>query len=150
MSSGVYRGRVRVIRTVDQLHTLRAGGCWCVRRRRPPGRWCFDRAGAIAADTGSVLSHTAIVDRKFALPAVVVANATSNLVDGEEVTVDGDPRRGHPLLTRRDAYTHSLRRVQIPAAARSASAPIVDVGFTPAEVVKELPSAMNKLGTSCA
>jgi phosphohistidine swiveling domain-containing protein len=36
------------------------------------------------------LSHTAIVAREFALPAVVAAaNATSNLVDGEEVTVDG-------------------------------------------------------------
>jgi rifampicin phosphotransferase len=50
----------------------------------------FRRAGAIVADTGSVLSHTAIVAREFALPAVVAAaDATSNLVDGEEVTVDG-------------------------------------------------------------
>jgi pyruvate,water dikinase len=33
---------------------------------------------------------TAIVAREFALPAVVAAaNATSSLVDGEEVTVDG-------------------------------------------------------------
>ena len=47
-------------------------------------------AGAIVADTGSVLSHTAIVAREFALPAVVAAaNATSSLVDGEEVTLDG-------------------------------------------------------------
>ena len=50
----------------------------------------FRRASAIVADTGSVLSHTAIVAREFALPAVVAAaNATSNLADGEEVTVDG-------------------------------------------------------------
>ena len=47
-------------------------------------------AEAIVADTGSVLSHTAIVAREFALPAVVAAaNATSTLVDGEEVMVDG-------------------------------------------------------------
>jgi pyruvate,water dikinase len=38
----------------------------------------------------NVLSHTAIVAREFALPAVVAAaNATSSLVDGEEVMVDG-------------------------------------------------------------
>ena len=50
----------------------------------------FRRAGAIVADTGSVLSHTAIVAREFALPAVVAtAKATSSLMDGEEVTVDG-------------------------------------------------------------
>ena len=49
----------------------------------------FRRAAAIVADTSSVLSHTAIVAREFALPAVVAAaNATSSLVDGEEVTVD--------------------------------------------------------------
>jgi pyruvate,water dikinase len=50
----------------------------------------FQRAGAIVADTGSALSHTAIVAREFALPAVVAtANGTSRLVTGEEVTVDG-------------------------------------------------------------
>jgi phosphoenolpyruvate-protein kinase (PTS system EI component) len=41
-------------------------------------------------DAGSVLSHTAIVAREFALPAVVaMANATSVLKDSEEVIVDG-------------------------------------------------------------
>lgn len=50
----------------------------------------FQRAGAIIADTGSVLSHTAIVAREFRLPAVVAAgNATASLVDGDEVAVDG-------------------------------------------------------------
>ena len=44
----------------------------------------FRRAGAIVADTGSVLSHTAIVASEFALLAVVAAaNATSSLVDGK-------------------------------------------------------------------
>ena len=46
--------------------------------------------GALVTDAGSVLSHTAIVAREFALPAVVAtANATSTLMDGEEVIVDG-------------------------------------------------------------
>ena len=61
----------------------------------PLGSRVHVQAGAwsgeyLVADTGSVLSHTAIVAREFALPAVVAAaNATSSLVDGEEVTVDG-------------------------------------------------------------
>ena len=90
VSSGVYRGRVRVIRTADQLHTLRAGEVLVCATTSAAWTMVFRRAGAIVADTGSVLSHTAIVAREFALPAVVAAaNATSSLVDGEEVTVDG-------------------------------------------------------------
>ena len=89
-SAGVYRGRVRVIRTADQLHTLRAGEVLVCPTTQAAWMMVFRRAGAIVADTGSVLSHTAIVAREFALPAVVAAaNATSSLVDGEEVTVDG-------------------------------------------------------------
>jgi phosphohistidine swiveling domain-containing protein len=90
VSSGVYRGRVRLIRTPDQLHTLRAGEVLVCPTTSAAWMMVFRRAGAIVADTGSVLSHTAIVAREFALPAVVAAaNATSSLVDGEEVTVDG-------------------------------------------------------------
>ena len=89
-SAGVYRGRVRVIRTADRLHTLRAGEVLVCPTTQAAWMMVFRRAGAIVADTGSVLSHTAIVAREFALPAVVAAaNATSSLVDGEEVTVDG-------------------------------------------------------------
>jgi len=90
VSAGIYRGRVRVIRTPDQLHTLRAGEVLVCPTTSAAWMMVFRRAGAIVADTGSVLSHTAIVAREFALPAVVAAaNATSSLVDGEEVTVDG-------------------------------------------------------------
>lgn len=90
VSPGVYRGRVRVIRTADHLHTLRAGEVLVCPTTSAAWTMVFRRAGAVVADTGSVLSHTAIVAREFALPAVVAAaNATSTLVDGEEVTVDG-------------------------------------------------------------
>jgi phosphohistidine swiveling domain-containing protein len=74
----------------DRLHTLRAGEVLVCPTTSAAWMMVFRRAGAIVADTGSVLSHTAIVAREFALPAVVAAaNATSSLVDGEEVTVDG-------------------------------------------------------------
>lgn len=90
VSPGVHRGRVRVIRTPEQLHLLRVGEVLVCATTSAAWTVVFRRAGAIVADTGSVLSHTAIVAREFALPAVVAAgNATSSLVDGEEVTVDG-------------------------------------------------------------
>ena len=90
VSPGIHRGRVRVIKTPDQLHTLRSGEVLVCPTTQAAWMIVFRRAGAIVAETGSVLSHTAIVAREFALPAVVAAaNATSLLVDGEEVTVDG-------------------------------------------------------------
>jgi phosphohistidine swiveling domain-containing protein len=90
VSPGIYRGRVRVIRTPDRLHTLRAGEVLVCPTTQAAWMMVFRRAGAIIADTGSVLSHTAIVAREFGLPAVVAAaNATTRLVDGEQVIVDG-------------------------------------------------------------
>lgn len=90
VSAGVYRGRVRVINTPDQLHTLRPGEVLVCPMTSSAWMMVFRRAGAIVADTGSVLTHTAIVAREFALPAVVgTTNATSRLVDGDEVIVDG-------------------------------------------------------------
>ena len=53
----------------------------------------------------------------------------------------------HMLPSRFQA--HSWRRLQMPSAARSASAPIVDVGLTAALVVNELPSTTKRFGTSC-
>jgi phosphoenolpyruvate-protein kinase (PTS system EI component) len=45
---------------------------------------------ALVADTGGVLSHSAIITREFGIPAVVATgNATSLLRDGQRVTVDG-------------------------------------------------------------
>lgn len=89
-SPGVYRGRVRVIRTPEQLHSLRPGEVLVCPTTSAAWMMVFQRAGAMVTDTGSILSHTAIVAREFALPAVVAtANATSTLHDGDEVIVDG-------------------------------------------------------------
>lgn len=89
-SPGVHRGRVRVITTPDKLHTLKQGEVLVCPFTSAAWVMVFRRAGAIVADTGSVLSHTAIVAREFALPAVVAtANGTARLKDGEEVIVDG-------------------------------------------------------------
>ena len=79
-----------MIKAADQLATLRTGEVLVCPTTSAAWMMVCRRAGAIGADTGSVLSHTAIVARKFALPAVVAtANATSSLVNGEEVIVDG-------------------------------------------------------------
>ena len=74
----------------DELHKLRAGEVLVCPTTSAAWMMVFRRAAALVTDAGSVLSHTAIVAREFALPAVAAtANATSTLMDGEEVIVDG-------------------------------------------------------------
>jgi rifampicin phosphotransferase len=54
----------------------------------------FQRAAAVAADSGGLDSHAAIVAREYGIPAVMgTGTGTSVLVDGQRVTVDGDTGR---------------------------------------------------------
>ncbi|NLI18407.1 MAG: hypothetical protein GX427_06295, partial [Actinomycetales bacterium] len=49
----------------------------------------FLRAGAIVAESGGMLSHSAILARELAIPAVTSVRGALALRDGELVTVDG-------------------------------------------------------------
>jgi pyruvate,water dikinase len=54
----------------------------------------FRRAAAVVVDAGGIASHAAIVVREYGIPAVVgTFDATSLLVHGQLVTVDGDRGR---------------------------------------------------------
>jgi pyruvate,water dikinase len=89
-SAGVYRGTVRVIRSVEELGRLRTGEVLVCPATSSAWMMVFHRAGALVADHGSALSHTAIVAREHGLPAVVATgSATTRLRDGDEVIVDG-------------------------------------------------------------
>jgi len=51
----------------------------------------FKLASAVVADTGSALSHAAIVAREFNIPAVLgVGFATTKFKDGDLITVNGN------------------------------------------------------------
>ena len=90
-SPGVYRGVVRVIGSANDLGKLRSGEVLVCPIAMADWMMVLQRAGALVTDAGSALSNTAIVAREYRLPAVVsTANATSQLVDGEEVVVDGN------------------------------------------------------------
>jgi phosphoenolpyruvate synthase/pyruvate phosphate dikinase len=89
-SGGTHRGRVRVITAVEQLHLLRSGEVLVCPSTCAAWMMVFHRAGALVTDYGSVLTHTSIVAREHRLPAVVGTHvATTQLVDGQEVIVDG-------------------------------------------------------------
>lgn len=89
-SAGVRRGRVRVIRTPDQLALLQPGEVLVCEATSPSWTPAFVTAVACVCDSGGVLTHAAIICREYGLPCVcAVGVATRVLRDGDLVEVDG-------------------------------------------------------------
>jgi pyruvate,water dikinase len=89
-SRGVYTGTARVVRSLDEATTLEDGEVMVCEMTLPPWVPVFSVAGAIVADVGGVLSHTAIVAREFGVPAVVGTEVgTTAIKTGQTITVDG-------------------------------------------------------------
>jgi pyruvate,water dikinase len=89
-SAGVARGTARVILDLSDAERLNTGDILVCPSTAPPWTPLFAVAGAVVADSGGVLSHTAICAREYAIPAVVsTIVATRQIPDGATVTVDG-------------------------------------------------------------
>jgi phosphohistidine swiveling domain-containing protein len=89
-SRGVYTGTARVVRSLDEATALEDGEVMVCEMTLPPWVPVFSVAGAIVADVGGVLSHTAIVAREFGVPAVVGTEVgTTAIKTGQTITVDG-------------------------------------------------------------
>lgn len=89
-SPGRVTGRVRILRSPDELARLQPGEILVATVTTPAWTPAFPRAAAIVTDTGSIASHASIVAREYGLPAVVATgDATSRLRDGQVITVDG-------------------------------------------------------------
>ena len=91
VSPGRARGRARVVRSPDDAARVAAGEILIAPSTNPGWTPLFVRAGAVAVEVGGYLSHGAIVAREYGLPAVVnVSGLVDEVVDGEEIIVDGD------------------------------------------------------------
>ena len=89
-SPGRVTGRVRVIRHEVELFRLEPGEVLVCPSTHSSWSVAFARAAALVTDHGGMLAHPAIVAREYGIPAVVGTGvATSALVDGQTVTVDG-------------------------------------------------------------
>lgn len=89
-SPGSYTGPARVVSDESQFAKLQPGDVLVCRITTPSWSILFGRAGAVIADGGGALSHSAIVAREHRIPAVLATGeATSTLRDGELVSVDG-------------------------------------------------------------
>ncbi|MEZ4561858.1 MAG: PEP/pyruvate-binding domain-containing protein [Thermomicrobiales bacterium] len=89
-SPGVASGPVRLVHGPAEFGRVRPGDIVVAPFTNPAWTPLFARAAAVIVDTGSAVSHAAIVAREYGLPAVMgTRDALTRLHDGQEVTVDG-------------------------------------------------------------
>jgi pyruvate,water dikinase len=89
-SPGVATGVARVIRGPEEFGKLLQGEILVAPLTNPVWTPLFAIAGGIVTEVGGILSHGAIVAREYGIPAVMsVADATTRLVEGQVVTIDG-------------------------------------------------------------
>ena len=88
-AAGTARGRVRVLRDLDDLPRFRPGEVLVCRATSPAWVPVLARAAAVVTEVGGVLSHAAIVARELGVPAVTGVTGARDLPDGALVVVDG-------------------------------------------------------------
>ena len=87
---GSASGTVRVLADVGEGGRLQDGEVLVAQITNPDWLPTMRRAAALVTDTGGMTCHAAIVARELGVPCVVGARtATTDLTDGEMVTVDG-------------------------------------------------------------
>jgi len=89
-SIGTVTGKVKIIHSPAENNDIQVGDILVAEMTNPSFVPAMKRATAIVTDSGGMTSHAAIVSRELGKPAVVgTGQATHQLKDGEEITVDG-------------------------------------------------------------
>jgi pyruvate,water dikinase len=88
-SAGRHRGRLRVLHGLSDADRLHSGDVMAVETSDVTWTALFDRAGAVVAESGGLLSHAAVVARERGIPCVVSAAGCTRLPEGALVEVDG-------------------------------------------------------------
>lgn len=90
-SVGITVGRVCIINNPKEFYKMKKGDILVCHFTEPEWTPLFKLASAVVADTGSALSHAAIVAREYNIPAVLgVGFATMKFKDGDIIQVDGN------------------------------------------------------------
>ncbi len=89
-SRGCYTGRAKVVRGLGEFRKLDCGDVLVIPHSDVGWVPLFVKAGAVVAESGGMLSHSAIVAREYGIPAVVSVQGALALRDGTLLTVDGN------------------------------------------------------------
>ena len=91
VSSGTYEGTVKVLRSNADFDKVCDGDVIVVYASSPAWTVPLLKAGALIAEVGGVLCHTAIVAREIGVPGIVnIEDVTNILKDGDRVIVNGE------------------------------------------------------------
>lgn len=89
-SPGLASGRIRVVRSTDDLKRFRAGEVLACQAIEPTMTQLVPLACAIVERRGGMLIHGAIIAREMGIPCVNgIEDLLGRLADGDPVTVDG-------------------------------------------------------------
>lgn len=90
-STGIAVGKVCLINSPKEFYKMKKGDILVCHLTDPEWTPLFKLASAVVADTGSALSHVAIVAREYNIPAVLgVGFATTKFKDGDTIQVNGN------------------------------------------------------------
>lgn len=90
-SSGKVTGRVKVVKSVQEVGKVQKGDILVAVMTRPDYIAAIKKAAAIVTDEGGVTCHAAIVSREFGIPCVIATKiATKVLKDGDLVEVNAN------------------------------------------------------------
>ncbi|MBL7543452.1 MAG: hypothetical protein JNL11_06525 [Bdellovibrionaceae bacterium] len=96
-SPGRVRGRVRVLKSIQESQTLRQGEIMVVPYTDPGWTPLFGLSAGVITETGGLLSHAALIAREYSIPAVLnIPDATEKLKTGMQIELDGS--LGHILI----------------------------------------------------
>ncbi len=89
VSSGAAQGPARIVHAPQDAKDLGRGYVLVCPSTDPSWTPLFVNAAGLVLECGGTLSHGAVVAREMGIPAVVLANATRIIEEGEQITVDG-------------------------------------------------------------
>ncbi len=89
-SRGQARGRARVIASLSEASQLEPGDILVTVTTSPSWATWYPLLGGLVTESGSALSHAAVVAREYGIPAVVsVSGATTRIRTGMGIDLDG-------------------------------------------------------------
>ncbi|MGI9659025.1 MAG: PEP-utilizing enzyme [Gaiellaceae bacterium] len=90
VSGGLVEGPARIVDASSDFSRIREGDVLVTRATTAAFNIVLPLLKGIVTDRGGLLCHAAVVSREYSIPAVVgTENATSRIVDGTRIRVDG-------------------------------------------------------------
>ena len=89
VSGGYVKGRLVHVNTLHQMGKIRPGDIVAIPYSDISWTPVFSKATGIISESGGMLSHSAIVAREFAIPAIVSAKNIFSIPEQTEIIMDG-------------------------------------------------------------